>query len=36
VEKLHMYIQVHQYKEQGFSISAAIAKKLDISRNESH
>ncbi|KYD07948.1 hypothetical protein B4102_0582 [Heyndrickxia sporothermodurans] len=32
MEKLHLFMKVHQLKEQGFKI-AAIAKKLGISRN---
>ncbi|WP_053083697.1 helix-turn-helix domain-containing protein [Rubeoparvulum massiliense] len=32
MEKLRLYIQIHQLKEQGFKI-AAIARKLEISRN---
>jgi DNA-binding NarL/FixJ family response regulator len=32
VEKLLMYLEVHQLKEQGFKV-AAIAKKLKLSRN---
>jgi transposase len=32
VEKLFMYVQVHQLRKQGFSI-AAIAKRLEVSRN---
>ncbi|MDQ0216677.1 transposase [Oikeobacillus pervagus] len=32
MEKLLLYVEVHQLKKQGFKI-AAIAKKLDISRN---
>ena len=32
MEKLHLFIKVHQLKEQGFKV-AAIAKKLGISRN---
>lgn len=32
MEKLLLFVEVHQLKEQGFKI-AAIAKKLDISRN---
>jgi DNA-binding CsgD family transcriptional regulator len=32
VEKLLLYLEVHQLKEQGFKV-AAIAKKLKISRN---
>jgi DNA-binding NarL/FixJ family response regulator len=32
VEKLILYIRVHQLKEQGFKI-AAIARKLGICRN---
>lgn len=32
MEKLRLFIEVHQLKEQGFKI-AAIAKKLGISRN---
>jgi transposase len=32
VEKLLLYVEIHQLKNQGFKI-AAIAKKLDISRN---
>ncbi|WP_035351379.1 helix-turn-helix domain-containing protein, partial [Fictibacillus gelatini] len=32
MEKLIVYLQVHQLKEQGFKV-AAIAKKLEISRN---
>ncbi|MFB9986548.1 helix-turn-helix domain-containing protein, partial [Bacillus benzoevorans] len=32
MEKLVLYIQVHQLKEEGFKV-AAIAKKLGISRN---
>ncbi|CAH0347775.1 IS21 family transposase [Bacillus sp. CECT 9360] len=32
MEKLVLYVQIHQLKEQGFSISA-IARKLDLARN---
>ncbi|OLS33337.1 helix-turn-helix domain-containing protein, partial [Bacillus sp. MRMR6] len=32
MEKLLLYVEIHQLKNQGFKI-AAIAKKLDISRN---
>jgi transposase len=32
VEKLQLYIQVHQLKDQGFKV-AAISKKLGLSRN---
>jgi transposase len=32
VEKLLLFVKIHQFKQQGFSISA-IAKKLEISRN---
>ncbi|EST51839.1 transposase [Brevibacillus panacihumi W25] len=32
MEKLLLYLQVHQLKEQGFKV-AAIARKLDLSRN---
>jgi transposase len=32
VEKLLLYVEIHQLKKQGFKI-AAIAKKLGISRN---
>ncbi|WP_280207865.1 helix-turn-helix domain-containing protein [Brevibacillus sp. AY1] len=32
MEKLLLYLRVHQLKEQGFKV-AAIAKKLDLSRN---
>ena len=32
MEKLLVYVQIHQLKEQGFKVSA-IAKKLEISRN---
>ena len=32
MEKLLLYVEIHQLKKQGFKI-AAIAKKLEISRN---
>ncbi|WP_326564321.1 helix-turn-helix domain-containing protein [Bacillus andreraoultii] len=32
MEKLLLFVEVHQLKKQGFKI-AAIAKKLNISRN---
>lgn len=32
MEKLYLYVQIHQLKEQGFKVSA-IARKLGISRN---
>lgn len=32
MENLHLYMQIHQLKEEGFKV-AAIARKLEISRN---